>query len=154
MTWVRDFLGSQAGRWTAVAFTAAAVGALGWVLYTSLGDSEAAASSRDRVFICAETGKSFEHEISPGEVIPIKSPHSGENTGYLAELCYWTADGRVKDEATAVLLNIYADKPGPTFCPDCGRLVVGHNPRPEPGATPPPLQTEYKPSKKDFQDER
>ena len=154
MAWARDFLRSQGGRWAGVAFAVVAAVALVLVLYRSFGDSEAAASSRDRVFVCATTGKSFRHEVSPGEVTPVRSPHTGENTGYPAELCYWTAEGAVKDEPTAVLLNDYAGLAGPTFCPECQRLVVGHNPRPEPGDKPPVLKHQYKQSKKDSQDGR
>lgn len=155
MTWLRDFLGSQAGRWAGIGFAAVTVLLLFLALYGSLGDSEAVASSRDRVFVCAETGKAFRHEIERGEVMPVYSPHSGETTGYPAELCFWTADGRIQDDPTAVLLNEKVSKAGPTFCPDCNRLVVGHNPHPQPGDTPPPTRNQYKPGKyKDYQNER
>ena len=56
---------------------------------------------------------------------------------------HWTADGQSKPTPTAVLLNESIDKPGPTFCPDCGRLVVGHNPRPAEASQPPPTAQEY-----------
>ena len=59
---------------------------------------------------------------------PVKSPHSGKETGYEPERCYWTADGKPKPEPTYVLLNAAVGKPGPTFCQDCKRLVVGLNP--------------------------
>ena len=154
LTRARDFIGRPSGRWAAVVFTAAAVAGLAFALYAAFGDSEAVASSRQRVFVCAQSGKSFRHEIAAGEVIPVRSPHSGGATGYPAELCYWMADGTVKDEPTAVLLNSYLGQAGATFCPDCDRLVVGHNPPAEPGAKPPPLRHEYKPPKKDPQDER
>jgi hypothetical protein len=140
---LRDILRGGAGRWSGLAFAAAAIVALAFVLHRTFGDSEAVASAKDRVFICAETGKSFRHEIRAGEAVPVRSPHSGRDTGYLAELCYWTPDGRAKDEPTAVLLNTYVGRGGATFCPECKRLVVGHNPRPEPGAKPPPLEGEY-----------
>ena len=90
-------------------------------------------------YICTETGKPFRHKNQMGETLPILSPYSGKNTGIPAEACYWTADGSIKTEPTWVLLN----KSGPTFCPDCGRLVVGHNPKPGPNSTPPPTQQEY-----------
>jgi hypothetical protein len=64
------------------------------------------------------------------------------NTGYPAEACYWTADGGTKTEPTWVLMNAVLGKPGPTFCPDCGRLVVARNPMPGPGVKPPPTQQE------------
>jgi hypothetical protein len=105
------------------------------------GDTPGSAFSR--MYICTEAGKPFRHEDKEGETQPIHSPHSGRNTGVLAEACYWRADGGTKKEATWVLLNSLAGKSEPTFCPDCGRLVVGHNPRPRPGATPPPTEKEY-----------
>jgi hypothetical protein len=104
--------------------------------------SEGAAISADRMFIDASTGKAFEHEIKSGEYIPVKAP-SGGNTGYPAEACYWTKDGKVKDQPTFVLLNSTKGMNEATFCPDCGRLVVGHNPHAMPGATPPPTKEEY-----------
>jgi len=94
-------------------------------------------------YICTETGKPFRHKNKMGETLPILSPYSGKNSGMPAEGCYWTADGGIKSEPTWVLLNSSVGKPGPTFCPDCGRLVVGHNPKPGPNSKPPPTQQEY-----------
>ena len=71
--------------------------------------------------------KAFRYEIKIGDSVPVKAP-SGEKSGYPAELCYWTKDGQPKEDPTPVLLNQYVGKSGPTFCPDCGRLVVNHNP--------------------------
>ena len=108
-----------------------------------LGRSDAAAASADRAFIDAESLKSFTIRLKPGMTIPVRSPYSGKDTGYPAELCYWTRDGQIKDTPTPVLLNAYRGRPEPTFCPDCGRLVVGHNPQPMAGAKPPPTAQEY-----------
>ena len=94
-------------------------------------------------YVCTETGKSFRHKNVNGEVQPILSPYSGKNTGFPGEACYWNADGSIKTTPTWVLLNDLTGTPGPTFCPDCGRLVVGHNPKPEPESQPPPTQAEY-----------
>ena len=94
-------------------------------------------------YICTETGKVFRHRNALGETLPIYSSYSGKNTGMPAEACYWTADGHPREEPTWVLLNEELGKTGPTFCPDCGRLVVGHNPRPGPGVRPPPTSAEY-----------
>ncbi len=108
--------------------------------------SEAGEASQNRMFMDAATGKSFSHSIHPSDRVPIKAP-SGENTGYPAELCYWTKDGTIKKDPTYVLLNQYKSPPekGPTFCPDCGRLVRPKNPPPYPGMTPPPTKAEYRP---------
>ena len=107
-------------------------------------NSEGANASADRMFIDAGSNppKPFAHELSMGDVIPIRAP-SGGNTGYPAEPCYWTKDGKIKTDPTWVLLNSYKGSNEPTFCPDCGRLVVGHNPRPESGSRPPPTKDEY-----------
>ena len=74
--------------------------------------------------------------------VPAKAP-SGGNTGYPSEKCYWTKDGKIKTEPTYVLLNIYKNSSEPTFCPDCGRLVVSHNPAPVAGRSAPPTKGEY-----------
>lgn len=100
------------------------------------------AAERDRIFVDATTGKGFYHELEKGESIPVKAP-SGDMSGYPAELCYWTKDGQIKSDPTPVLLNSWIGKPGPTFCPDCGRLVVPNNPRPRPGDRPPPTREQY-----------
>jgi hypothetical protein len=104
--------------------------------------SEGAKISVERMYIDASTGKPFQHDLVAGEMIPTKAP-SGGKTGYPAEKCYWTKDGKPKTEPTWVLLKSYTGVNEPTFCPDCGRLVVGHNPAPQPGAKPPPTKEEY-----------
>ena len=140
---IREFLRSTGGRITAVALILIAAGALFFSMRGFFGRSEAASVASDRTYICAETGKPFQHTLARGERPPVDSPHSGKRTGYPAELCYWTADGHVADKPTPVLLNEYAGTKGPTFCKVCGRLVVGHNPFPHEGMTPPPTQAEY-----------
>jgi len=82
------------------------------------------------VFLCTETNKPFEYAMQMGEKWPVPSPFSKKNTGYPAEQCYWTRDGKRKSEPTYVILNEHLGKRGDTICPDCGRLVVGHNPPP------------------------
>jgi hypothetical protein len=119
------------------------VGLVGAVIaIRSAWRSDIATFSRERPFIDATTLKLFTYEISAGESYPVKAP-SGGKTGYPAELCYWTKDGKTRPDPYPVLLNQWAKKPGPTFCPDCGRLVVPHNPPPRAGETPPPTATEY-----------
>ena len=139
---VREFLDSKAGKVVSVGLLVVALGAIAVSVKANFGQSDAAAISTDRTFIDATTGKPFKHSLSPGEKIPVKAP-SGGNTGYSAESCYWTKDGQKKDDPTWVLLNETIGKRGPTFCPDCGRLVVGHNPGALPGIKPPPTQEEY-----------
>ena len=107
------------------------------------GASQGAVHANDRIFVCSETGKGFHVKLTESLTIPVHSPYSGKNTGYPAELCYWTADGKPKSDPTPVLMNSYIGKTGPTFCPECGRLVVGHNPMAREGKTPPPTKAEY-----------
>lgn len=142
MAGVREFLQTKAGTVLGIVLAILAIGAVVWSISSNVGDSAAAANARERVFICAETGEPFNHELVVGESVPVKSPHSGKPTGYPAELCYWTAEGDVKDEPTAVLMNNIIGKPGRTYCPDCKRLVVGFNPRAMPGMQPPPKESE------------
>ncbi|HWL95668.1 MAG TPA: hypothetical protein VNT79_19270 [Phycisphaerae bacterium] len=85
------------------------------------------------MYVCAETNLSFLHTPQIGETFPVPSPHSKKNTGYPAERCFWTRDGKVKATPTYVLLNHFVNKPPPTICPDCGREVFPHNPKPEVG---------------------
>jgi len=117
----------------------------GYVIYGAWRGNPVVAQANDRIYIDSETGQSFHVNLESlvGQSIPIKSPYSGKNTGYPAELCYWTADGQIMSAPTPVLLNTLVGKPGPTFCPVCGRLVVGHNPAPTPGAKPPPTREEW-----------
>jgi hypothetical protein len=142
---LREFLRSTGGKVAAIALVLLAVLLAYYSVRSNFGN-DLAAISADRMFVDAKTGQPFEHTISIGEHFPVKAP-SGGNTGYPAEKCYWAKDGSVKKNPTPVLLNSWIGKSGPTFCPECGRLVVGHNPYPEPGAKPPPNEAEYKASR-------
>ncbi len=140
---IREFLETTTGKAIGVGVIALAAIVLFFAGRSYFGSSSAANLSRDRAFICSQTGKAFEHTLEYGEAIPIKSPFSKENTGYPAELCYWTREGTIKQTPTAVLLRSWLGEKGPTFCKDCGRLVVGHNPKPREGDPPPPTGAEY-----------
>lgn len=143
MNGIIEFLKSPKGRPVAIVFGLLAAVAAVYMVWSSIGPNEAVASSTDRIFICSETGKTFRRTLAIGDTVPVPSPHSGKNTGYEPELCYWTKDGKVKEDPTYVLLNQTAGRPGPTFCPDCSRLVVGLNPPAAPGMTPPPTKAEF-----------
>ena len=121
-----------------------AIGAIGVAVYIVKNSlfSSVVTEERTRWFVDAATGEGFRHELQVGESIPIVAP-SGNKSGYPAELCYWTKEGTPKADPTPVLLNSYIGKPEPTFCPDCGRLVVGRNPVPKPGMRPPPTREEW-----------
>ena len=111
--------------------------------FRSVLTSEGVEDSANRMFIDSETGKPFPHRIEIGDPIPTKAP-SGKMTGYPAEACYWTKDGKPKTDPTWVFVpSVWKGTKGPTFCPDCGRLVVGHNPPASPDRSPPPTKEEY-----------
>lgn len=84
----------------------------------------------DRAFMCAKCGKVFEHTIKVGEIEPIECESCGEKAAWIPEQCYWTKDGKAKREPTYVILKQHMGIDEKTFCPDCGREVVGHNRRP------------------------
>ena len=138
---LRQSLSSRVGKIAVILLLVPAIGAAVWSIYSfSHGETDFANYT---MYICTETGKTFRHRNQVGESLPIVSPFSGKNTGVPAEACYWTKDGKSKSEPTWVLVNEFVHKSGPTFCPDCGRLVVGHNPYPEPGLHPPPTEAEW-----------
>jgi hypothetical protein len=147
MMGIREFIKTPAGKVTVIAFLCLAIALAIWSALNSLDPSQAAARTSDRIFICAETGKAFNYTIKLGDKPPVKSPYSGKNTGYEAERCYWTADGKPKADPTPVLLKSAIGQEGPTFCPDCGRLVVGNNPVAIEGVPPPPTEAEYQSSR-------
>ncbi len=140
---LREFLDSPKGKVAAGLLVLAGLLAIYYSVRNNLGPSEAARMSSERFMVCAETNQSFKITVKPGLEFPCKSPYSGRNTGYPAELCYWTRDGQIKQSPTCVLLNSVINKPGPTFCPECGRLVVPRNPPPVAGKAP-PTEEEYR----------
>ena len=134
---MRKFLNSPVGQILTGIIVSCGLVALYYSMRSSIGNGDAIALSRDRVYVDATTLKPYNFVAVPGDPgnLPAKSP-SGV-TGYPAEPCYWTADGQIKENPTYVLLKKFIGQKGPTFCPDCGRLVVEHNPAPIPGQKPP-----------------
>jgi len=143
MNGVRQFFESTAGKIVAIVLVVVAGGLAFLSVRKNLGPSDAASLSRERHFVCSETGKHFKASVEDGKSWPRLSPHSGKETGYPAEQCFWTAEGKIKSDPTYVLVGHYLGSKEPTFCPDCGRLVVAQNPPPSEGH-PPPLKSEYK----------
>ena len=141
---IKAWLETPAGKKVAVVLAVLAGLLMIWTLKNQFGASEVSKLTTDRVFIDADNGKPFNYTVKIGEDEPVVSPFTGKNSGYEAEKCYWTKEGKSKDEPTYVLLNARIKKPGPTYCPDCGRLVVAHNPGPEVGMSPPPTASESK----------
>lgn len=140
---IRDFFATPLGKVIGCGFPLIVLVVLVVSTNDGIGSAALEADSSQRYYICTETGKSFRREMDLNTKPPVMSPYSGKATGVEAELCYWTADGRVKSHPTPVLLNAKIGKPEPTFCPDCNRLVVGLNPYPREGAKPPPTREEY-----------
>lgn len=118
----------------AIVIFVAALG-LGWY---SMGGKTAAQDASVRNFKCAKCDKPFSHTLQMGEIEPIKCPECGEQGGYTAELCYWVKLGDdewgAKSDPTYVIMKnkIDPETEEATYCPDCGREVVGHNPLPPP----------------------
>ncbi len=125
---------SRTWRLAIAATTAsAALVLLGFVVVRGIREraNDPGVASRIRAVIDAETGEVLpEFRIRDGTSIPWRNPKTGRDTLYPATECFWTADGKAKLEPTYVLLNEYVGKPGPTYCPECGRVVVPHNPLP------------------------
>jgi len=139
---IRKFLQSGAGKGLAALLVLVGVVMAYFTMRGALV-SEAEQTSANRMFIDAETKKPFPHEMKMGEPLPVEAP-SGKKSGYPAEACYWTKDGQPKTEPTWVFVaGVWKGTKEPTFCPDCGRLVVGHNPPASPGRSPPPTKEEY-----------
>jgi hypothetical protein len=139
---LRNFFRSPAGM--GVAAVLVIIGcAIAFNTIRGFTTSEASEMAANRMFVDDQTGKPYPIELKVGMPFPAPAP-SGGNTGYPAEACYWTKDGHVKKDPTYVLLNIYKGSNEPTFCPDCGRLVVTHNPPAREGAKPPPTKETYK----------
>jgi len=148
MAGFREFFETNAGRVAAVLLLIVGLGGAVYMFKNAFGAPSEIADANHRVFIDASNGKPFTMELKSGMSVPVRAP-SGQNTGFPAELCYWTADGKTRNKPYPVLLNQWVGKPGPTFCKDCGRLVVAHNPRPGPGVPPPPTEAEYQAKHKD-----
>jgi hypothetical protein len=138
---LRQFLQSGAGKGVAVGVVAIGL-IMAFMSLRGVMTSEAEQASANRMFIDAETGKPFRFTLDVDTKIPTRAP-SGKDSGYPAEACFWTKDGKTKTEPTWVLINMWKGSSEPTFCPDCDRLVVGHNPQPAAGVSPPPTKEEY-----------
>jgi hypothetical protein len=139
---VREFLNSGKGKGIAAALVVIVVAFLGYSLLARLGPDEVTAIANKPMAICSQTGRTFRVTLERGMTFPAESPYSGSKTGYPAEACYWNADGSIRKEPYYVLLNGYVGKPGPTFCPDCQRLVYPQSVAPQPGDKPPPTKAE------------
>jgi hypothetical protein len=139
---IRAFLNTTAGKATSVTIVCLLVIFVGYQIYGAMSPNDVAADSWTRTFVCSETDKAFKLKMEAGMTNPVPSPYSGKNTGWPPEFCGWNKDGSIRSDPFPVLLNEVVGKKGRTFCPDCGRLVIPHNPQARPGMQPPPTQTE------------
>ena len=140
----RKLLAGGAGYIVAGVIVLLAIGLTIYSVRANFGPTDAVAYTQKRMVVCSKTGKSFEVKLEPGMTFPVKSPYSGENTGYLAEeVCNWTEGGQVGSTTTYLLMNKTRGKSGPTFCPTCHRLVVRNNPMARADLKPPPTEAEY-----------
>ncbi|MEM8874191.1 MAG: hypothetical protein AAGD32_08010 [Planctomycetota bacterium] len=139
---VRELLQSPAGKIAATVLVIGAIGYLAWSITGFTGNS-AAAAANGRIFIDSQTGETFRHTLQAGDRVPLESPFTGERTAYKAELCYWTSSGEIKEDPTPVLLNEDIGITDPTFCTDCDRLVLRHNPRPNVDSNAPPTREQF-----------
>lgn len=100
------------------------------LLIRTLGGDDPAAASRRRIAIDSLTNEVLEITVGEGSRPPWRNPKTGGDTLYPAEACYWNKDGTAKLKPTYVFVKEYAGIDEDTYCPDCGRLVVPHNPMP------------------------
>lgn len=124
------------------------VGGIAFYLLVLRGDgaSEIADDSRTQTLIDADGNVFTVHLSETSTETELINSKSGKK-GFPVEWCWWTKDGKVREKPFPVLLNQYKGDPGPTFCPDCDRLVVPHNPQALPGLPPPklpPTKSEYR----------
>ncbi len=109
----------------------AAAGGVVW--YQVGGESAAATAAHQRVLMCNECQGTFPHDLVEDEIQPIECDVCGKQAAYSPEECYWAkgADGswQGKIEPTYVILKSRMDPTSSekTLCPDCGKVVVGHN---------------------------
>ena len=100
------------------------------------GGKSAESLNAERVYKCVECGHDFERTLKIGDSEPFACPKCGKMSAYRAEACYWAKDAaggwKAKAKPTFVVLKSRVDSNSTekTYCPDCGHIVVGHNPRP------------------------
>lgn len=140
---MREFFETPKGRAVSISVLLVGLGVVIWSIHSNFASSSAYNTAMDPVFMNAETGYVFHLKLKTGMTFPVVCPDTGKATGYIPEACYWTSDGHAKSDPTYVILNEDRGISGPTFCPDCGRLVILHNPMAVEGHRPPPTKDQY-----------
>lgn len=108
----------------------------GGVAWFTLGGQSQLDLANERVYMCNECGEFRPHLPREGEIEPLKCPKCGAMAYYETEKCFWTkgSDGewKAKTQPSFAILKqrIDPNSTEETFCPDCGRKVVGRNPLP------------------------
>jgi hypothetical protein len=145
MQGLREFLDSRTGKSIAGGVILLCLVFVALSLKSTFGASESAQATRHRTLVDSETGQPFEVDVDSDFKIPAKSPFSGKMTGYQSdETCWWTADGKVSETPTYIVMNATRGVKGPTFCPVCKRLVVENNPQAAAGMKVPPTESQYR----------
>lgn len=110
--------------------------AAGGVAWYTLGGDDQFETANLRGFMCNECKEAYEYIPKEGDIEPLKCPNCGAMAGYQAEACFWTRgpDGEYKAKLTPtyviLLQRLDPNSEEETICPDCGKVVVGHNPMP------------------------
>lgn len=112
--------------------------AAGIFIYQVTRTTPAEMAANSRMLQCESTKNVFPHDLEVGEIQPVKCDICGKNDAYSPEKCFWTktADGKwaIKETPTYVIIPRKIDPENGASsiaCPDCGREVVGHNPKPD-----------------------
>lgn len=112
--------------------------ALGIFIYQITRTTPAEMAANSRMWQCESTKGVFPHDLVLGEIPPLKCGICGKNDAYMPEKCFWTRDANgkwaIKETPTYVTLPNRIDQENGASsiaCPDCGRTVIGHNPKPD-----------------------
>ncbi len=125
--------GADKRVWIAIGGFVVSMVVLGYVVMNLVGSyrNNPARAAFFLTLMDAETQEVFEKvPIAKEARLPFTNPKTGKKNLYPVEACFWTKDGKAKLKPTVVILNESMGKPGPTRCPDCGRVVKHANPMP------------------------
>ena len=105
-----------------------AVGYAGYSIMSAFGTPDDIREANTRILRDSNTGELVAVEITlDTPPYPLKNKSTGTNTLYPTEVC-WARECGNLPEGTRVILNAWLKKDGPTYCQNCGALVVPRNP--------------------------